>query len=420
VREGRLVILAVMLGGASLVFAQEVKVHVHSTPTTSESAEVRADLGTALALLRSGNLEEGRKHLLALVSSGTADAKVFYNLAIAEMRSGLLEDARRHAMKAVEMSRGSWKALKLVVDLARRSGALEETRSWLDRLSDQLGDSIAVANASARLRLYEGKPMQAIRDASAILKKDETNSEALKTLVLAYLAMNRLEAVALMIGEMLKSMEGDGELFDMAATLALKTGDKIAAMAHLEKAVAYAPSLVDAHVRLGYLYFDAGNYEKAISEFQAALVWDTVNLAALLGIGNAYRRMQNYEKAIATFSRAIELYPDCADCYYSMGVAYLEYRPPEKDEPGHYKKALEYFEKYRATYRGGVRRDDPVDKYVDEARRMLDYLERQRIRQQGSTSVEQTPLAEPHNVQLDTEPQSSPEGEYEGEGLKLK
>lgn|GEM_PF-1886742 len=420
-RRSSVLIVAVTMGCVGLVFAQEVQVQVLSTPGQSEGAETRADFASALSLLKSGRLEEGRKQLLALASSGTGDAKVFYNLAIAEMRSGLLKDALEHAMKSAELSQGSWKALKLVIDIARRQGALERARSWLDGLGAKLGDSISVANASARLKVFEGKPGQALTDATRILKRDETNSEAMKTLVFAYLAMNRVEAAEIMLAQLGKTMEGDAELFDVAADLAMKAGDRMKAMALLEKAVSIQPSLVDAHIKLGYLYYDAGNYDKSASEFQAALLWDAVNVGALLGAGNAYRRMQNYDRAIVSYQQAIKLYPDCAECYFNLAVAFLENKPPKRDEPGHYKKALEYFQTYKQTFRGVPSRDDPVDKYIDEARRMLEYLEKQGVKKE-ETKTEQAPPPEPpkEETQPKAQPSSGEEGEAQGEGLRLK
>jgi tetratricopeptide (TPR) repeat protein len=294
---------------------------------------------------------------------------------------------------------------------------LERARGWLDGLGAKLGDSISVANASARLKVFEGKPGQALTDATRILKRDETNSEAMKTMVFAYLAMNRVEAAEIMLAQLAKTMEGDAELFDVAADLAMKAGDRVKAMALLEKAVSIEPSLVDAHIKLGYLYYDAGNYEKSASEFQAALLWDTVNVGALLGAGNAYRRMQNYDRAIVLYQQAIKLYPDCAECYFNLAVAYLENKPPKRDEPGHYKKALEYFQTYKQTFRGIPSRDDPVDKYMDEARRMLEYLEKQGVKKE-ETKIEQAPPLEP--PEEEAHPSSGEGGEGQGEGLKLK
>jgi tetratricopeptide (TPR) repeat protein len=415
-----LLIVALMAGGAGFASAQEVQVQVVSKPEASQAIQTRVDPSVAFSLLKNGRIEEGRKQLLAIASSGGADAKVFYNLAIAEMRSGLLKEAMEHATKAAELSKGSWKPLRLVIDVARRHGALEQARMWLDQLHAKLGDSIAVDNASARLEVFEGKAGQALKDVSQILKKDETNGEAMKTLVLAYLAMNRVEAAEIVLNQLLEGGK-DGELLDMAADLAIRAGEKRKAIALLEQAVGLEPSLVDAHVTLGYLYYDAGDYEASASEFQAALVWDTVNLSALVGLGNAYRKMQNYDKAIVSYQQAIKQYPDCADCYFDLAVAFLENKPAQQDEPGHYKKALEHFQNYKQTYRGAPRRDDPVDKYMDEARRMLDYVEKQGVKK-AQTKTEQAPAPEPPKteVQPEAQPDSSTEGEKQGEGLRLK
>jgi len=283
----------------------------------------------------------------------------------------------RWARKAVEQSRGAEKPVRLYRDLLVQSGRLDTLRSDLESLVRSYPDSIPLGNALARVRIEQGRPAEGLSAASELLKKDETNLDVMKTIALAYLAMQRTEAARLVLNQVLESTR-DAEVLDLLGQIAMRDGEPRKAIASFQEAIQRDPGLADAHLNLGVLYHDAGDYEAAIAEFQAAIRLLPGYRDAHLDLGNSLRKLGRFAEAEEAYRKALKLDPDCADCYFNLGVAALEARPAERDEPGHYRKAMEYFTKYKAARRGPPRRDDPVDKYVDEARRMAEYLEKER------------------------------------------
>lgn len=330
----------------------------------------------AVTLLREGRVEEGRDRLVQALSAGGPDAVAYYNLALAEERLGRLGAAVEAARKAVEASRGSEKALRLYSDLMLRMGRASALRADLDALARTWPDSIAVENARARAFIEDGRPADALRMASDLLKRDETNIEVMKTIALAYLALQHNGAARLVLTQVLE-MSRDPEVLDILGHMAAREGETRKAIAYYQEAVRGNPNLVDAHLNLGVLFHEAGDYEAAVAAFEEAIRVDPTYTLAYMNLGNSLRKMRRFAEAEEAYRKALKIDPECADCYFNLGVAALENRPAGQDEPGHYRKAMEYFGRYKAMRRGPPRRDDPVDKYVEEARRMAEYLEKE-------------------------------------------
>ncbi len=381
------------------------------TPAPVEVASSPPDpvmVREAVTLLREGRLEEGRERLLRVVASGQADAAAYYNLALAEERLGRWDAAIEAARKAVEKSRGAEKALRLYSDLMVRRGRAGALRADLENMARTWPENIAVGNALARAQIEDGRPAEGLRLASDLLKKDETNIEVMKTIARAYLALQHTGAARLVLNQVLEARR-DPEVLDLLGQLAVRDGEARQAIAFFREAVRADPTLADAHLNLGVLYHEAGDYEAAVAEFLEAIRVDPAYALAYMNLGNSYRKMGRFDQAEEAYRQALKLDPDCADCYFNLGVAALENRPAGQDEPGHYRKAMEYFAKYKAARRGPPRRDDPVDKYVDEARRMAEYLEKEA---QVRKAAAPPPEAEGRAGQ-GAEPETGPRGEGE-------
>lgn len=63
-------------------------------------------------------------------------------------------------------------------------------------------------------------------------------------------------------------------------------------------------------------------------------------LKKLFDEGVAASRANNHDEAIAKFQAALAITPECADCYYNIGVAYMAKKDPAQAEAA-WKKALE-------------------------------------------------------------------------------
>ncbi|MFB3787002.1 MAG: tetratricopeptide repeat protein, partial [bacterium] len=88
-------------------------------------------------------------------------------------------------------------------------------------------------------------------------------------------------------------------------------------------AATYAPESPELHFNIGNAWFRAGDYEKAIAEYQkvAGAPDEKLEAKAHYGIGNACYRMEDYAKAIESYIQSLRLNPDDEDAKYNLELA---------------------------------------------------------------------------------------------------
>jgi len=84
-------------------------------------------------------------------------------------------------------------------------------------------------------------------------------------------------------------------------------------------------------------YFEDGQYDRAINEYDQALEENHELLPALRGKARSLIQLKRYDEALALFNQAIEQAPDFAPTYANRGILH--------DRMGRYKEALRDYEK---------------------------------------------------------------------------
>lgn len=92
-----------------------------------------------------------------------------------------------------------------------------------------------------------------------------------------------------------------------------------------------------AFTNRGSAYYNKGEYDKAITDFNEAIDLDPKSLLAFVNRGLAYHYKKEYDKAINDYTKAIELNPKDAEIFYNRGLAY--------GSKGEYNKAIDDFNK---------------------------------------------------------------------------
>jgi cytochrome c-type biogenesis protein CcmH/NrfG len=103
------------------------------------------------------------------------------------------------------------------------------------------------------------------------------------------------------------------------------------AILNLEAAVTANPADVDSWVRLGHLYYDDNQPEKAIAAYSKSLELHPGDANLLTDLGVMYRRTDRPEKAIELFDQAMAMEPDHQPSRFNKGVVLLyDLNQPEK------------------------------------------------------------------------------------------
>jgi len=106
------------------------------------------------------------------------------------------------------------------------------------------------------------------------------------------------------------------------------------------KAIEISDNLASAHVSLGIIYRESGQYEDAIKEFQQALLVDPVNFGALQELAEVYENLGRLEKAEETYKQAIKLKPNYWHGYSRLGYFYYIYGRNDEAEKT-YRRSIE-------------------------------------------------------------------------------
>lgn len=92
-----------------------------------------------------------------------------------------------------------------------------------------------------------------------------------------------------------------------------------------------------AHSLRGDCYKAVGDHNRAIEEYETAIMLNPDNFAALNNMGNAYMELSRVDKSVESFLRAIEIAPDKPAMYFNLARAYERMQEDQK--------ALWYYEK---------------------------------------------------------------------------
>ncbi|MCX5848920.1 MAG: tetratricopeptide repeat protein [Deltaproteobacteria bacterium] len=83
-----------------------------------------------------------------------------------------------------------------------------------------------------------------------------------------------------------------------------------------------------AHIVRGQIYFDLGQYQQAIDDFNKVILLKRDFVTSYNNRGCAYAKLGQYQKAFEDFNEAIRLHQDFADAYNNRGCAYANTGQP--------------------------------------------------------------------------------------------
>jgi arylsulfatase A-like enzyme len=176
-----------------------------------------------------------------------------------------------------------------------------------------------------------GRVEEAIVEFGKVRELRPDASVAARALADALLKAGNTDAAAeqASVAVMLAEAEGPAEGFaahEMAARVALASGDKDAAVQHAEAARKADPSMPIQQFVQGRLHFEEARYEEAVASFEEAveaLSERGRTLADLhLYLGEALARLDRYDQAEAQFREELRDFPRNIQAYTSLAMLY--------------------------------------------------------------------------------------------------
>ena len=148
-------------------------------------------------------------------------------------------------------------------------------------------------------------------------------------------------------------------------------------------------------MELGTLLLRSGNYQGALTQFEAVSRLNPTLPAVHLNLGDAYRSLRRWTDAKASYDRVVASSPNMPEVYFNLG---LMYRAAGAEFPGldlvqSLQRAREAFARYRNLMGPRLARTDPSEQYLSEIDRAISRA--QRASEEAAREAERAANPEP-------------------------
>jgi len=289
-------------------------------------------------------------------------AEADYNLGAIAERQGKTEEAIGHYQTALRKRPDLKEPAENLAVIAQNKGDLPEAvRMYKAILTNHPDD------AHSRIHLAEiyrqgGEHDQALNLARQALMREPKAIGAYRVMMHSYMDRKQLSMAKLVGLRALKIDEADPEIHHTLGLVFLEEKDTAKARAQFKSALEGRPDYLPSRVILAKMSMEDGNYAAAGEHFRRILSVYPKNAEAHLNLGLAYKGAGQYDKAMQEYDEAEKLNPEMPEVYLSRGVILQKY----KDAPD---RALEHYRKYLALSGGEAAQpaDAPVFALIQEA-----------------------------------------------------
>lgn len=118
-------------------------------------------------------------------------------------------------------------------------------------------------------------------------------------------------------------LKDDGTSQPAPSQVSSGSGENQQAILNLEAEVTSNPDNFEAWIRLGHLYYDTNQPQKAVKAYNRSLELHDGDANLLTDLGVMYRRLKQPEKAIESFDRARKKDPGHLPSRYNKGIVLL-------------------------------------------------------------------------------------------------
>lgn len=354
--------------------------------STEVSSAVASDVAKAIRKADRGKPDAAARDLGRLVDESEGGFLAAYNLGVVRERQGLYEKAAKRYFQAVQKNPDFSPALENLVRLYLRKGQVNDAERIARKLADARPENLGHRAILLHIGLYRGNYEDVIQTAKQILRKDERHVGAMFAMADANYRLGRHELAKSIIEGAIELQPERAELYYTFGLIELKLENKPGAMANFRKAIELQPQYPEAHNNLGVLYQEARDYAAAEKEFKAAIRAYPDFKEAYLNLGNAYKGSTKYKDAELAFEKAISIDPNFADAHFNLGILYLDGEVPGMDVISRLQKAIDSLNAYKRAAKGKIDSDDPVDKYIEEAKKAIE-VERQKQEMMRETQM---------------------------------
>lgn len=336
------------------------------------SAGFQSDLDQALQAARQGNRDRAVERLQNLVGDANGGFLAAFNLGVIyEGEADYAQAARRYS-QALGKNPDFSPALLNLVRIYLRLGQVQDAAKIAEKYAELRPDNMSHRGVTLEITLHQGKYEEVIQKAKQVLRRDETNVAAMLVMAQANMQLGRHELAEAILQRVRELNPNLSEVYFKYAQIRAGRDEITEAITLYERAIELRPNYPEAHNNLGVLFQQAGDYRAAADQFSAAIAASPDFKQAYLNLGNAQKGLGEFSAAEASFKKALKLDPRYDKALFNLGVLFLDSEVPGSDKIGRLNISLDYFGQYKNVLASAATKDDPADKYIQEARKAIE------------------------------------------------
>lgn len=259
------------------------------------------------AYLAQGDADKARKHWQNALDKKPDYASAALNLAKLDFREDKLAAATSAYQKILEFQPDNLAAFIGLAQIAEKRKSYDEMVKWLQKAREKHPAALPPALMLTRYFLAMGKSLQALEIARSAQSHHTDDPMALRNLGLAQMAADKAASAVVTFKQLAARLENSPEARHLLAQALYKNGDRTAASAEWDKALAIAPDFLPAAVARTEVALREKRYPKALEYAQGIQEKNPESAIGYQLEGEIERVQKQYGKAYQAYQKAYRI-----------------------------------------------------------------------------------------------------------------
>ncbi len=334
----RIFILLLLLNGIFAFSVDVAAADVAAEKLSPEAIESERLIKQGKVLMERGDVDHAIEIFNKVVELSSNSAEAYYHLGIIYVRKNDVQNGLKFLQKSVGLVPKNTKVRATLALAYERFNRIDDSIRQYRIVTEQVPGTAEGIEAEKNLNLLlvrqyaEFGNLDAALGLTAILRRDySSDPRVLHAVGLVYFNFNHLEDAEVVFKQVVQLSPGSatpyfylGKVYERAARIPL-------AVEQYKRAILLDPESDFAHraiVRLGIIkatdFLKKEDFQGALKEFQAVLVLEPNEAAALFNVGTIYRQLKQPDQAVEMFKRLIAIEPRNPEARLRLGALYLE------------------------------------------------------------------------------------------------